>query len=54
MQYIPHVIHILLKHKVIENYETSAIGLDKWKDYVTSFGFGNFLGYDHPTGKDLF
>ena len=37
--------------EIIENYETSSIGLDKWKDYVTSFGFGNFLGYDHPTGK---
>ncbi len=37
--------------EIIENYKTSSIGLDKWKDYVTSFGFGNFLGYDHPTGK---
>ena len=37
--------------EIIEKHETSAIGLDKWKDYVTSFGFGNFLGYDHPTGK---
>ena len=37
--------------EIIENYETSSIGLDKWKDYVMSFGFGNFLGYDHPTGK---
>lgn len=37
--------------EIIENYETSSIGLDKWKDYVSSFGFGNFLGYDHPTGK---
>ena len=23
--------------EIIENYETSSIGLDKWKDYVTSF-----------------
>ncbi len=37
--------------EIIEKHETSSIGLDKWKDYVTSFGFGNFLGYDHPTGK---
>ena len=28
-------------NEIIENYETSSIGLDKWKDYVTSFGFGN-------------
>ena len=36
---------------IIENYETSSIGLDKWKKYVNSFGFGDFLGYDHPTGR---
>ena len=40
--------------EIIENYENPSIGLDKWKDYVTSFGFGNFLGYDHPTGKKGF
>ena len=39
---------------IIENYETSSIGLDKWSDYVKSFGFGNYLGYDHPTGKPGF
>ena len=36
---------------IIENYETPSIGLDKWKNYVNSFGFGDFLGYDHPTGR---
>jgi len=36
---------------IIENYENSSIGLDKWKNYVNSFGFGDFLGYDHPTGR---
>ncbi len=36
---------------IIENYETSSVGLDKWKNYVNSFGFGDFLGYDHPTGR---
>ena len=30
------------------------MGLDKWKEYVNSFGFGNYLGYDHPTGKPGF
>jgi len=39
---------------IIENYETSSIGLDKWSNYVKSFGFGNYLGYDHPTGKPGF
>ena len=38
-------------NEIIENHETSAVGLDKWKDYVNSFGFGDFLGYDHPIGK---
>ena len=32
----------------------SFMEIDKWKDYVTSFGFGNYLGYDHPTGKKGF
>mgnify|MGYP001183153375 FL=1 len=39
---------------IIEKYETSSIGLDKWSSYVKSFGFGNYLGYDHPTGKPGF
>ena len=39
---------------IIENYENSSAGLDKWNDYVKSFGFGNYLGYDHPTGQPGF
>ena len=39
---------------IIENYESSSVGLDKWSDYVKSFGFGNYLGYDHPTGQPGF
>ena len=39
---------------IIENYDSSSIGLDKWVNYVKSFGFGNYLGYDHPTGKPGF
>ncbi len=39
---------------IIENYESSSIGLDKWSDYVKSFGFGKYLGYDHPTGQPGF
>ena len=41
-------------NEIIENYESPSIGLDKWKTYVNSFGFGNYLGYDHPTGKPGF
>ncbi len=40
--------------EIIENYESSSAGLDKWNDYVRSFGFGNYLGYDHPTGQPGF
>ena len=39
---------------IIENYDSPSIGLDKWVNYVKSFGFGNYLGYDHPTGKPGF
>ena len=39
---------------IIENYDSSSTGLDKWVSYVKSFGFGNYLGYDHPTGKPGF
>ena len=35
----------------IEKFPNSSIGLDNWKEHVNSFGFGNFLGYDHPIGK---
>jgi penicillin-binding protein 2 len=40
--------------EIIENHESSSAGLDKWNDYVRSFGFGNYLGYDHPTGQPGF
>ena len=40
--------------EIIESYDNSSIGLNKWNDYVESFGFGNYLGYDHPTGKPGF
>ena len=35
----------------IEKFPSSSIGMDNWKKHVSSFGFGNFLGYDHPTGR---
>ena len=40
--------------EIIESHESSSIGLNKWNEYVKSFGFGNYLGYDHPTGKPGF
>ena len=37
--------------KTIEKYSNSKIGIDNWKSHLKSFGLGNYLGYDHPTGQ---
>ena len=37
--------------RIIEKYPTPSQGIDAWKDYLESLGFGNYLGYDLPTGK---
>ncbi|MEL4308641.1 penicillin-binding protein 2 [Joostella sp. CR20] len=37
--------------RVIEKYPTSAEGMNTWEEHVKSFGLGNYLGYDLPTGK---
>ncbi|WP_025741360.1 penicillin-binding protein 2 [Aquimarina pacifica] len=37
--------------RIIEKYETPQEGMDKWRKHVESFGLGNYLGYDLPTGK---
>ena len=34
--------------------ESTAGGMDIWNRHVKSFGLGNFLGYDLPTGKKGF
>ena len=34
--------------------ESTAGGMDIWNKHVKSFGLGNFLGYDLPTGKKGF
>ena len=40
---------------IIDKYETSSEGLDKWATHMKSFGLGNYLGYDLSIGKkDLF
>ncbi|WP_124979480.1 penicillin-binding protein 2 [Nonlabens xiamenensis] len=36
--------------RIIEKGDTSAEGMDTWNKHVTSFGLGNFLGYDLPVG----
>ncbi len=37
--------------KVVEKYPTSAQGLDVWSNHLKSFGLGQFLGSDFPTGR---
>ncbi len=37
--------------KIIDNAATPSIGMDNWNKHVTSFGLGNFLGYDLPIGQ---
>lgn len=35
----------------IDKYKTPQEGIDRWKEHLASFGLGNFMGYDLPTGR---
>lgn len=37
--------------RTIEKYATPQEGIDKWNEHLKSFGLGDFLGYDLPTGR---
>ncbi len=37
--------------RIIEKGSTPEDGMDTWHDHVTSFGLGDFLGYDLPVGQ---
>ncbi|MGB5358999.1 MAG: penicillin-binding transpeptidase domain-containing protein [Eudoraea sp.] len=37
--------------KIYEKFPTSDEGQDVWEKHMNSFGLGNFLGYDLPTGR---
>jgi len=37
--------------KIIEKYPTPKEGMDRWSNHVKSFGLGNYLGYDLPSGN---
>ena len=37
--------------RIIEKYETPALGVDIWKEHLKSFGLGNYLGYDLSIGR---
>ena len=39
---------------IIENYTTTYEGYDTWRKYVVSFGLGNWLNNDLPTGQKGF
>jgi penicillin-binding protein 2 len=37
--------------RIIEKNNNPSQGMDTWNKHVESFGFGNYLGYDLPSGK---
>lgn len=37
--------------KIIDTYPTPQEGIDAWRKDLMSFGLGDFLGYDLPSGK---
>ena len=37
--------------KIYEKFPTTDEGQDVWQKHINSFGLGNFLGYDLPTGR---
>jgi penicillin-binding protein 2 len=37
--------------KLINKFETPSKGVDVWSNHLKSFGLGNFMGYDLPTGR---
>jgi penicillin-binding protein 2 len=37
--------------RTIDKFRTPAIGVDVWSNHLKSFGLGEFMGYDLPTGK---
>ncbi len=37
--------------RIIEKYPTPQEGIDHWKANLSSFGLGDYLGYDLPSGK---
>ena len=37
--------------KFYDNFETTDQGMDVWEKHMRSFGLGDYLGYDLPTGR---
>lgn len=40
--------------RIIESQSSPEKGIDLWKNHLTRFGLGNYLGYDLPIGKPGF
>src|SRR5690554_398840 len=36
---------------IMDKYSTPQEGIDRWRMHLSSFGLGNFLGYDLPSGR---
>lgn len=50
--YFHNVMRRVVNQNVVENtFEDSHIGLDKWRQHIMSFGFGDPLGIDLPNEK---
>jgi penicillin-binding protein 2 len=37
--------------RTIEKYDTPQEGIDRWNEHLSSFGLGDYLGYDLPSGR---
>lgn len=37
--------------RIIDKYDTPAEGMDHWNKHISSFGLGDYLGYDLPIGQ---
>ena len=37
--------------KIIDKANKATVGMDNWSKHVKSFGLGNYLGYDLPSGQ---
>ena len=46
--------HCQILKKTLDKYPTASQGLDQWNKHVTSFGLGQFLWVDLPTGRKGF
>ena len=40
--------------RTIDRFDDAKKGMNIWSNHIKSFGMGNYLGYDHPTGQKGF